>query len=730
MERLLSDLVVVEASRDVAVRHCGRLFARLGATVSRACGGDDTAIGYGGSGGEAFGRWLDAGKTKETAARADLVIGGQTPEGVAEGERLAGQLGAVLLEIRWFHEDGPYAGWRGTDELIQALTGVAYSFGPMEGPPMLAQGHGPQVAAALTGFNAALGALIANPRPRRVSTCVHEAYMCLTETGAVSALMEGGLSYRLGVNRFVPTFPAGSYRTKDGWLGVTALTPAQWRAFCHLLDRPELAEEPRYTTAVERLLLANEIDPIVGAATPARTTDAWVRGGLEGRIPLTPMADLAGLPQVPHWRDRGAFGPFDGSQIIGPTLPYRAAFTGRPVGTCVGGPASAPLRGLKVVDFSMGWAGPLCTRTLADLGAEVIKIESESHPDWWRGWETDQSGDPPPRETKFSFISVNRNKRGIVLDLTKPEGLAHAKALVAGADVVVENFAAGVMEALGLGADVRRALNPDLIAVSMPAFGHGGPLTGIRAYGSTVEQASGLPFINGHDDWPPCLQHVAFGDPIAGLNAANIALAAIWGRKTHGGAEIDLAQVACLFTFGADAFVAQQFVDGPLPRTGSRRPRAAPVCVVAGAEPDTWLTVVVDGPGAWQGLCSVLGRADWAGDPALAGLEARAGRSDEIEAAIAAWAAALSPEAAAERLQAQGVPVAPVYRVDQLGYDPQLASTGFWPEMERAYVGRHITPAAPFAYDGERPALRFPSPTLGQHTAEVLAELGVIAAPA
>lgn len=724
MDRLLQDLTVVEASRDVAVRHCGRLFARLGATVVRAAGGDDTTIGYGGPAGEAFGRWLDAGKVTGLAGRpADVVIAGLTDFDVTVGERLASHLGAVLLEIRWFHPDGPYAAWRGTDELIQSLTGLAYSFGPAAGPPTLAQGHGPQLAAALTGFNAAMGALFASPRPRRVSTCVHEAYMCLTETGAVSALMEGGLAYRLGVNRFVPTYPCGSYRTADGWLGVTALTPSQWKAFSALIGRAELFEDARFATAVERLLRADEIDPVVSGATPARTTANWVQGGLAGRIPLAPMANLAELPTEPHWQGRGAFAPFDESGHLAPTLPYRAEFSGGARPAFQGGPASAPLRGLKVVDFSMGWAGPLCARTLADLGAEVIKIESESHPDWWRGWETDQSGDPPPREVKFSFISVNRNKRGVVLDLTTPDGLAQAKALVARADVVVENFAAGIMDALGLGADVRRGLNPDLITVSMPAFGHGGPLTGIRAYGSTVEQASGLPFANGHDDWPPCLQHVAFGDPIAGLNAANAVLAALWGRATHGGAEIDLSQVACLFTFAADAFIAQQFTDAPLARTGSRRPRAAPVCVVASADADTWLTVAVDGPQTWSGLCEVLMRPDWRDAPELATAAGRNARADELEAAVAAWAARRSSEAATEQLQAAGVPAAPVYRVDQLGYDPQLASTGFWLEMERAYVGRHITPATPFAYDGERPALRFPSPTLGQHTAEVLAEL-------
>jgi crotonobetainyl-CoA:carnitine CoA-transferase CaiB-like acyl-CoA transferase len=723
MPDLLRTLTVVEASRDVAVRHCGRLFALLGATVFRAPGGDDGMIGYGGDAGEAFGRWLDFGKREGEAATADLVIGGLDAAGLSAGERLSGELGAMHLEMRWFHPDGPYADWPGTDEVIQALTGLVYAFGPAEGPPTLAQGHGPQVSAALAAFNAAMGALFAQPRPRRISVCVHEAHMCLTETGAVSALMEGGLAVRLGVNRFVPTYPCGSYPTTDGWLGVTALIPAQWKAFCELIGREAMAREPRYATSVERLLLADEIDPLVADAVSKGSTDRWVQGGLERRIPLTPMADLAGLPQEPHWRQRGAFAPFDAEGRVGPTLPYRFAHRGESGVRFAGGPPSAPLRGLRVVDFSMGWAGPLCTRTLADLGADVIKIESEGHPDWWRGWETDQSGDPPPRETKYNFISVNRNKRGVVLDVTTPDGLAKAKALIGDADVFVENYAPGAMEKLGLGAEVRRALNPQLISISMPAFGLGGPLSGIRAYGSTVEQASGMPFANGRDDWAPCLQHVAFGDPIGGLNAANALLAALWGRAEHGGAEIDLAQVACLFAYAADALIAQQDCDGPLPRTGSRRPRAAPTCVVRGLEPDTWLALSVQSAEAWRGLCQVIGAEAWLEDPELATVAGRNRHADRIEAAVAAWAFGLTPDAAALALQARGVAAAPALRVDQLGYDVQLASTGFWAEMERAYVGRYITPAAPFAYDGQRPALRLPAPTLGQHTDEVLAPL-------
>ena len=721
---MLTGVTIVEASRGVAVRYCGRLFAELGARVVRAAGGDDGAIGYAGLAGEAYGRWLDHGKHGRAGGRVDLVLAGQDHPDIAAAAVLANGLPGApsLLALTWFHQQGPYADWRGTDEIVQALAGVAYPFGERQGPPTLAQGHGPQIAAGLVAFNAALGALIARPRPRRIDVNVFEAFMCLTETGAVAARMEGGASVRLGINRFVPTYPCSSYRTADGWIGVTALTPAQWRALCGMIERPDLAGDRRFATAYERLMLGDEIDALVAPPFLNRTTEAWLRMGDAARVPVTPMPDLRELPGVPHWRERGCFGPFDETGQVGPTMPFRIAHHGQPR-AFDGADREAPLRGLRVLDFSMGWAGPLCTRTLGDLGADVIKVESESHPDWWRGWEADQSGDPPPRETKFSFISVNRNKRGIVLDLTEPEGLARAKALVAGADVVVENFAAGVLEKLGLGAAVRRQINPGLIAVSMPAFGNSGPLSGLRAYGSTVEQASGLPFANGQDAWPPSLQHVAYGDPIAGLYAAAAALAAIAGRGRMGGAEIDLAQVACLFQFGADAIIAQQFQPEPLARTGSRRPRAAPVCVIKAGGDDEWLAISVDGADAWRGLCAVLGQAGWADDARLAVAAGRQSQAARLEAAIADWARPLGASDAAARLQAAGVPAAPVQRTADLGDNAQLVAGGFWTEMERRYVGRHLTPAAPFAYDGERPALLRPAPTLGEHTGEVLAEL-------
>lgn len=707
--RPLTGLVVVEFGDDIAVRYCGHLFAKLGASVfrrDRASG--DEARGYGGRAGVAYGRWLDAGKIEGRLpqAQSDLVIGGLDESALTAANAFA-QASAgdpPVLALTWFDSQGPYAGWAASDEVIGALNGVAYTFGEAAGPPMLAQGHSYQVTAGLTAFNAALAALLApvEGRPSRIDVNVFEASMTFSETAALTGRALGGPAQRLGVNRFVPTYPCSPYQTADGWVGVTCLTPAQWRAMCSLIDREDLTRDPRFATTYDRLMIGDEVDAILAPAFLLKTTEAWIELAIANRIPMTPMVRPGLLPQVAHWKGRDAFEAFGVDGVQGPTLPYQMSFDGvasppRPGTTKDDG----PLSGVRVVDFSMGWAGPLCSRTLGDLGADVIKIESGGHPDWWRGWEV--TGDAAALETRHNFIAVNRNKRGVSLDLTTLEGLAGAKALVASADVVVENYAAGVLSKLGLGPQVQQALRPGIISVSMPAFGNGGPLSGLRAYGSTVEQASGLPFLNGAAHWPPAQQHIAFGDPIAGLYAASAVLAALAARDRLGGAQIDLAQVACLFQLAADGIIAEQVMDGPAPRTGLSRQRLDFCAVVAAAGLDAWLLVVAEGAADRAALSQVIGGQ---------------GESD-----LSAWAASRTALEAATTLQAAGVMAAQVNAPHTLCGDPQLLASGFWAEMQRAYVGAHLTGEAPLRFDGARPALRRTAPVLGEHTHEVMSAL-------
>ncbi len=708
---LLAGITVVEFGDDVGVRYCGRLFAAFGARVLHAAQArNDAGLGFGGAAGEAYGAWLDERKAmldsaELSGARCALVIGGLDRAAIARAERFAAEHPdrPAVLALAWFDPAGPYGDWIGSDEVMAALSGVAFPFGEAEGPPMLAQGHAHQVTAGLTAFNAAVAALLtpAPHRPSRIDVNVHEASLTFCETGALTGRATGGPSVRLGVNRFVPTYPCSPYRSADGWVGVTCLTPAQWTALCDLIGRPELANDPRFAASYDRLMIGDEVDQILAAAFPLRTTEEWIALAERHRIPMTPMVRPGALADQPHWAQRGAFAPFGDGETRGPTLPYRMTFDGETRARWPSGKDESPLEGLRVVDFSMGWAGPLCTRTLGDLGADVIKIESDVHPDWWRGWEAG-SVDRDLREIRHNFIGVNRNKRGVDIDLATEKGLSLAKALVAQADVVVENYAAGVLEKLGLSPAVQRRLRPGIISVSMPAFGNGGPLSGLRAYGSTVEQASGMPFVNGEEHWPPAQQHIAFGDPIAGLYAASAVLAALAGRDRLGGAEIDLAQVACLFQIGADAIIAEELHRKPTPRTGHARARL-PFCdVLRAAGEESWIAVAPRDAASLRRLEEVVGGA---------------GR-----AAAAAWTVTRSATDAVEVLQAAGIAAAPILQAHSLCDDPQLKAVGFWCEMVHAFVGQHLNGAPPFRFDGCRPALRLPAPTLGEHTAAVLAE--------
>jgi crotonobetainyl-CoA:carnitine CoA-transferase CaiB-like acyl-CoA transferase len=727
----LAGIGVAELSGEIATRYCGRLFAQLGASVWRV-EGRPSAID------PTYAAWLDEGKTIVAGAQAaldalaaagcerGLAIAGQTREAIAATEAILAARSAPppLLALTWFDPRGDYSAWHANDPLIQAMTGVAFGFGPVEGPPTLAQGQAPQIVAGVTAFVPALAALMGANPPRRIEANVFEAALCFTETGAVGAIAYGWEARRLGVSRFSPTCPCRLYRAADGWVGVTALTHAQWAALATLMDRPDLAEEPRFFTSLLRLAAADETDAIVAAAIATQPVAFWVENGNALRIPITPAAPPLELPHLPHWRDRGAFAPIGEGAAQAPVSPFRLSFDGARKARPNGGPAG-PLAGVRVADFSMGWAGPLAARYLADLGADVLKVESSERRDWWRGWDPVAAVDPPPYELPRNFMAVNRNKRGLDLDLAKPAGRAAAEAIVRATDLVLENQGPGVMDKLGFGpADLRR-MNPAVVSVTMPPFGRSGPLAGLRAYGSTVEQASGMPFVNGREDWDPCQQHVAYGDPVAGLYAAAAAMVGLYGRERLGAGQIEVCQVECLFQLAADAIIAETGAGARRPRTGSRRADMAPCCVVAASGHEAWLAVAVDGDDAWRALARAIERPDLAADIRLDTLAGRKAREDEIEAAIAAWAAGRDPREAGAVLRRAGVAASAVIPTHELFADPQLQDCGYWGLQYRRYVEDHFTPQAPFRYDGERPPLVRPAPTLGEHTEEVLAELGI-----
>jgi crotonobetainyl-CoA:carnitine CoA-transferase CaiB-like acyl-CoA transferase len=385
---------------------------------------------------------------------------------------------------------------------------------------------------------------------------------------------------------------------------------------------------------------------------------------------------------------------------------------------------SEALGGIRIIDLTMGWAGPLATRNLADMGADVIKVESCERFDWWRSWEaTPEWIANDGAEKSVQFNMVNRNKRGITLDLEHPEGRRLLLDLVATANAVVENYSGGVLPKLDLGFEVFRSVREDVILLSMPAFGSTGPWRMFRAYGSTVEQSSGLPHLHGYAEDPPTMVHVAYGDAVGGLNGAAALLTALrHQRRTGEGQFVDLSQAESLFPLAAHGILEYAATGAPPPRQANRSRTCAPhgvyPCAPTEDEPDSWLVLQVQTEDQWQSLVSRV--------PALSdfgGLEDRLARVDALDAAIAAWTRTLTASSLMLELQGLGVPAAATRAMANVLREPQLQARRYWQWLDRPVVGNQPNPAAPFRLDSEPIPIRAPAPTLGQHNREVLGDI-------
>ncbi len=375
------------------------------------------------------------------------------------------------------------------------------------------------------------------------------------------------------------------------------------------------------------------------------------------------------------------------------------------------------LNGLRIIDLSMGWAGPLAARNLADMGAQVIKVESCTHFDWWRSWEaTPEWIADNGAEKALPYLSVNRNKLDITLDLENPTGRQMLLDLVATADAVIENYSGSVLPKLKLDYPHLKAMNSELVLLSMPAFGSTGPWANYRAYGSTVEHSSGLPHLTGSAHQPPTMQHVALGDAIGGLNGTAALLSALWHKKKTGrGQFVDLSQVECLIPLGAEGILHQSVHNSPPPRTGNDHPDFAPHGVYPCQGDDQWILIQVSSEAQWLALQSLSAELKQFGD-----LADRLTKRSELNHSLAQWTANQHSPALMQQLQDLGITAATLHDGLALLNDKQHDARGYMQWLDRAFVGKQPHPSLPFRNGSEPSALKNPAPTLGQHNKEVL----------
>jgi formyl-CoA transferase len=380
--------------------------------------------------------------------------------------------------------------------------------------------------------------------------------------------------------------------------------------------------------------------------------------------------------------------------------------------------ASRPLAGLRVLEMGALIAGPFCTKILAEFGAAVVKIEPPGQGDPLRTWRYVKDG------TSVWWHVQSRNKRSIAVDLRKPEGQAIARSLALAADIVVENFRPGTLEAWGLGYDALATSNPGLVMVRISGYGQDGPYHERPGFGVIGEAIGGLRHVTGTPDRPPSRTGISIGDTLAALYGAIGALVAIEERhRTQRGQVVDVALYESVFSVMESMLPEFDAFGAVRERTGSILPGIAPTSAYR-CRDGGYVLIAANGDSIFRRLCTAMERDDLAGDATLAHNEGRAARQQWLDGEIEAWTSQRSPDEVLAAMERADVPASKIYTIRDIVADAHYRARGMIREIALASGESLKVPGVvpklsrtPGGIDGGGPAL-------GQHTDEVLRELG------
>ena len=387
------------------------------------------------------------------------------------------------------------------------------------------------------------------------------------------------------------------------------------------------------------------------------------------------------------------------------------------------------LSGIRVLDLSQIRAGPKAARWLADAGAEVIKVESLKRPD--RG-QVRSGGAPIPeaiqrrnnRTLGLGFEQMHRNKLGLALDITTERGKALFERLVGISDVVLENFSAGVMDRLGFGYERLKVLRPEIIMLSMPAFGSTGPYRDHVGFGWALEHLSGITALTGYPGGPPLRTGTITPDPLNGLHGAVAIAAALVARQRTGhGQFIELAHWESTIALIGDAVLEQAFNGTFAGRIGNRHRVFAPQGCYPCAGDDEWVTLTVSNGAEWAALCRAIGRPEMEADPRFATAGQRTQHHDELDTLIAEWTRRRPRREAMERLQHEGIPAGMVLDDAEALREAQYRERGFVVTLDHVDGVTQPYMNGPWQFSRTPVSVTRPAPLLGEHNDYVLGKL-------
>jgi crotonobetainyl-CoA:carnitine CoA-transferase CaiB-like acyl-CoA transferase len=754
---LLHGIRVLETGPRLASAVTGRIFAELGADVIkleipegdpyRELGphfdGENTGGIFLSQNIAKRGAKVDLGreqgrqKLAELARSADLILSSWTTGELASFGLDADAMArlnpnAVLVSLTPFGLSGPRSGHRGTDLTVFHASGLAKGLiGPVvdpdSTPPVRASGEQSQF---ISGAAAACAGMLALYRKQ------------ISGAGAVIDIsMQEALSFMDISGMAAPVFnvPGRPRKLKqvpgpnltllpacDGWVAISPREEHQWKQWLSVMGNPEWGDDPRFANRALREENSEDIQPLLAAWTRTRKKMDLFHVAQDNHVPCFPLMNPAEHLESDQLKVREYFRSL--GELVLPGVPYKTkdddlAPTAkyREVGDDVdwlsnGNSSSGvsksstsselPLRGVRVTDLSWVIAGPTCTRYLASMGAEVVKVETSARPD-------------PGRFGQLHDV-LGQGKLAITLNLKSPEGLDAIKKLIASSDILVENFAPGVMDRLGLSWDVLQEFNPGLVMVSASGTGQVGPTRHVAAYGTLLQVYTGFAGLNGFAGQEPSIG-MAWADPLCGMLLGFIATAALGvSRLTGAGRRVDFSMVEAMLATMPGPLLAYQASGDELQPSGNDDEQFFPHDAYHCAEEDSWVAIAVTDDREWEALAAVIGAPK---ELRSLNVEQRRERARQINDLVRGWTAVKDARQAESELQKAGVPAATSVSVADLLDDPHLNARGFFATLkDRKGIDRKM-PSLPWQWQGlEEPQYGIP-PGLGSDTAKVLRDL-------
>ena len=668
--------------------------------------------------------------------------------------------GLVVTALSPFGLDGPWRDRATTDFTRQALCGGHVQRGTPDRPPLLCGGRPGEWAAGTYGTIGALAAL-RRARLHRVGDLIDvaalDALMFSQPLYPVTWFQVAGVPFRPVRSSQLPNL----HPTADGYVALQTTTGQQWLDFCTMIGRDDWYDDERLARGTYRTLHRPELEAVIEEWTTARTTAEIVELATLLRVPVAEVGNGATLPHFPPLVDGGWIAE-NPAGFVQPAVPYRlggeasprpfaAAPTvgrdterhrARPATTRtttpddvergVAAPAALPLplAGLRVVDLTAFWAGPVIGYACGVLGAEVIHVESTKHPDGIRLNTTRPMSEPQWWEWCPMFHGSNTNKLDVAIELDTERGRELFLDLVAHSDVVLENFSPRVLEQLELDQKVLLARNPQLVVLRAPAYGITGPWRERLAYAPTIEAQAGIAWVSGFPDRGP-EPPSGVADAMGGAHATVALLLALEHRRRTGrGMYLECPMVGAALNLAAEQIVEHSAYGRLLERRGNRSATNVPQGVYRTADVDAhgmqdrWIAISVADDTQWQALCRVTQRGGWAADPALATAVGRRGVEDELDAALAEWCATRSTEEIVAPLSAAGVPAEPVVPAHEHDRLPQVGWRRLFEPVEHPVTGTTDFIGAPFRHaNGPRVHNRRHAPLLGEHNRDVFTRI-------